>query len=139
MVMIFLDSSAIIAYKNKDDVNHKKAVVIFSRIADGEYGQVVISEFVFSEVVTVLLLRKGPKTALEVGEILRNAEELVMIRASILFDRAWDIFKSQKGSKFSFVDASSIACLQDRSIKQIATFDRDFGGIESVNVVNGAP
>ncbi|MEW5761263.1 MAG: PIN domain-containing protein [Candidatus Thermoplasmatota archaeon] len=133
--MIFLDSNVIIAYKNKDDINHKKAYAIFSKIVDGKYGQAVISEFIFSEVVTVLFLRKGLKTAAEVGKILKYAHEVTMIRASEIFDKAWEIFIEQKGTKFSFVDASTIACLRDRAIKHIATFDLDFEKIENIDVV----
>lgn len=48
--MIFLDSSAIVAYKNADDINHKKAAGIFQKLNAGDYGIGVISEFVFSEV-----------------------------------------------------------------------------------------
>ncbi len=37
-ILIFLDSSTIIAYKNADDVNHKKAVDIFQKLNAVEYG-----------------------------------------------------------------------------------------------------
>ncbi len=40
--MIFLDSSAIIAYKNADDINHKKATDIFQKLNAGDYGVGVI-------------------------------------------------------------------------------------------------
>jgi predicted nucleic acid-binding protein len=68
--LLFLDSSAIIAYKNADDINHKKAANIFQKLDAGEYGIGVISEFVFSEVTTVLGLRKSLESAREVGNVL---------------------------------------------------------------------
>jgi predicted nucleic acid-binding protein len=135
-IVIFLDSSAIIAFKNADDVNHPSAVRVFERISRGEYGQAVISEFIFSEVVTVLLLRKGLGTAAEAGRVLEEAEEISIVRASSLFESGWKVFLDQKGTKFSFVDASSIACMRERGIRHVATFDRDFKKVDGVNVVS---
>ena len=135
--MIFLDSSVIIAFKNDDDVNHEKAQALISKIHEGEYGPAVITELVFAEVVTVLLLKKGLQAAVEVGDILREAKEVSTIKASTLFEKAWEVFKEQKkGVQFSFVDASTIACLRERSIKYIATFDRDFEKVDGIKVVS---
>ena len=135
--MIFLDSSAIIAYKNADDINHKKAVNIFQKLNAGEYGVGVISEFVFSEVTTVLALRKSLEAASEVGNILLEAKEIEIMKASEVFERTWNIFSKQGNAGFSFVDASNIACMEIRKIRKIATFDKDILRIKSVEVVNG--
>lgn len=135
--MIFLDSSAIIAYKNADDKNHKKAVNIFQKLNAGEYGIGVISEFVFSEVTTVLALRKSMEAAKEVGTVLLEAKEIEIIKASEVFERTWEIFSNQKDTGLSFVDASNLACMELRIIRKLATFDRDFLRMMAVEVVNG--
>ena len=135
--MIFLDSSVIIAYKNADDTNHTKAVEIFSKLNKGEYGKGVISEFIFTEVTTVLALKSDLNTATNVGNILLDAKEIEIMKASDVFERTWEIFKDQKNTKLSFVDASNIACMEQRKIKKIATFDRDFLKIGYVEVVKG--
>jgi predicted nucleic acid-binding protein len=135
--LLFLDSSAIIAYKNADDINHKKAANIFQKLNAGEYGIGVISEFVFSEVTTVLALRKSLEAAREVGNVLLEAKEIEIMKASDVFDRTWKIFSNQKNTGFSFVDASNLACMEMRKIRKIATFDKDFLKVKSVEVVNG--
>lgn len=135
--MIFLDSSAIIAYKNADDINHKKAVNIFQKLNAGKYGIGVISEFVFSEVTTVLALRKSMDAAKEVGNVLLEAKEIEIMKASDVFERSWEIFSNQENTGLSFVDASNLACMEIRKIRKIATFDKDFLKIRSVEVVNG--
>lgn len=133
--MIFLDSCIITAYKNADDINHKKAVEIFQRVSEGKYGRGVISEFIFSEVTTVLALRKNLEAAKDVGNILLDAKEIEIIKASNIFERAWEIFINQENTALSFVDASNLACMEERDIKRIATFDKDFLKINSVEVV----
>ena len=135
--MIFLDSSAIIAYKNADDINHKKAVNIFQKLNAGEYGIGVISEFVFLEVTTVLALRKSMEAAREVGNVLIEAKEIEIMKASEVFERTWKLFSYQENTRFSFVDASNLACMEIRKIRKIATFDKDFLSVRSVEVVNG--
>jgi len=54
-----------------------------------------------------------------------------------VFERTWEIFTDQENTKLSFVDASNLACMEKRKIRKIATFDKDFLKIESVEVVNG--
>jgi len=135
--LIFVDSSVIIAYKNADDINHKKAVDIFQKLNAGEYGIGVISEFVFSEVTTVLALRKSMDAAKEVGNVLLEAREIEIMKASEVFEKSWEIFSNQENTGLSFVDASNLACMEMRKIRKIATFDKDFLKIVSVEVVNG--
>lgn len=135
--MIFLDSSAIIAYKNADDINHEKASDIFQKLNSGDYGIGVVSELLFSEVTTVLALRKSMEAAKEVGNVLLEAREIEIMRASEVFERSWEIFSNQEDSGLSFVDASNLACMEMRNIRKIATFDKDFVKIKSVEVVNG--
>jgi predicted nucleic acid-binding protein len=135
--LIFLDSSAIIAYKNADDINHKKASDIFQKLNAGDYGIGVISEFVFSEVATVLALRRSMDAAKEVGNVLLEAREIEIMRASEVFERSWEIFSNQENTGLSFVDASNLACMEMRKIRKIATFDKDFIKIRSVEVVKG--
>lgn len=135
--MIFLDSSVIIAYKNADDINHKKASDIFQKLNAGEYGIGVISEFVFSEVTTVLALRKSMDAAKEVGNVLLEAREIEIVNASEVFERGWEIFANQRDTDLSFVDATNLACMEIRGIRKIATFDKDFLKIGSVEVLIG--
>jgi predicted nucleic acid-binding protein len=135
--LIFIDTSAIISYKNADDINHKKALDIFQKLNSGEYGIGVISEFVFSEVTTVLALRKSMAAAKELGNILLEAREIEIMKASEVFERSWDIFTNQKNTALSFVDASNLACMEKKKIKKIATFDKDFLRRSEVEVVGG--
>ena len=134
--MLFLDSNIIIAYKNENDVNHDRASNIFNDIKRDKYGAIVISEFIFQEVVTVLTLRYCLKAAIETGEILLEAEEINLIKVSDIFDLTWDIFKKQTGTKLSFVDASNLACLKFMGVNQIATFDKEFKKIKDIKIID---
>jgi hypothetical protein len=122
--MILLDSSLIIAYSNVADVNHKKALQIVKDIYRGKYGTPVITDYIFDEVVTVMLVKtKSIKKVAELGETLLNSSLMFRVDEDI-FNFAWKMFKGQR--KFSFTDCTSIAVCKANGISNIATFDKDF-------------
>ena len=100
-------------------------------------GSGVISEFVFSEVTTLLALRKSLEAAKEVVNVLFEAGEIEILKASEVFESSWEIFSNQENTGLSFVDASNLTCMEMRKIRKIATFDKDFLRISGVEVVSG--
>jgi predicted nucleic acid-binding protein len=69
-----------------------------------------------------------------VGNVLLEAREIEIMRASEVFESSWEIFSNQEDSGLSFVDASNLACMEMRGIRKIATFDKDFLGRSEVVV-----
>jgi predicted nucleic acid-binding protein len=122
--VIVLDSSFLIAFHNADDVHHPAAAKAMRRVLGGEWGTALLSEYVFHEVVTVVLLRRNLATAIEVGEILLRAREIEFIAGAEVFVDAWPIFREQRRTKLSFVDAALIAAAEKNDVAAIATFDR---------------
>ncbi|MGQ4834306.1 MAG: PIN domain-containing protein [Candidatus Asgardarchaeia archaeon] len=55
---ILLDSSVIIAFFNKRDKNHKRALELTEKALIDHYGTIFISDYVFDETVTYLLKRQ---------------------------------------------------------------------------------
>ncbi|MEM2913691.1 MAG: PIN domain-containing protein [Candidatus Bathyarchaeia archaeon] len=124
--MILLDSSLIVAYSNEADENHAKALQIVEDLERGKYGTLVITDYIFDEVVTVMLVKtKNLEKVLELGETLLNSTLLFRINED-LFNQAWRLFKEQGKPKFSFTDCTSIAVCRANGISNIATFDEDF-------------
>ncbi|MCE8425083.1 MAG: PIN domain-containing protein [Candidatus Methanoperedens sp.] len=67
----------------------------------------------------------------------RGIWEIEIMKASEVFERSWEIFSNQENTGLSFVDASNLARMEMMKIRKIATFDKDFLKIRSVEVVNG--
>jgi predicted nucleic acid-binding protein len=133
--VILLDSSLIVAYSNELDQNHIKAKQIIDDVAKERYGTPIITDYVFDEVVTVMLARtKSLARVTGLGETLLGATQLVRIDEG-LFDMAWVIFKQQRKNKFSFTDCTSIAVCRAREISNVATFDEDFAELDAVNAI----
>jgi hypothetical protein len=68
--VIVLDSSFLVAYHNRRDVHHGAAAATMEKLVTGEWGPALLLEYVFLEVTTVLLARRGLYVAARLAAIL---------------------------------------------------------------------
>ena len=133
--MIILDTSFIVSYFNKRDQNHLQAVKLMEEVANITYGPLSITDSIFGEVVTVCLLRlKSLRKASQIGNTLLNSMKIIEVDKTS-FDQAWHLFSKQKSTIFSFTDCTTVSVMRENDIKNIATFDEDFGKIKGINTV----
>lgn len=133
--MIALDSSFLIGYYNERDAHHRAARSAMEDFLEGKWGQGLLLEYVFWEVVTVLLVRRDLDVARRVGRLLLSARELEFVPCSDLFVDALDFFTSQKQTRLSFADAALAVAALTRAGGQILTFDQGFGKVEGLGVL----
>lgn len=134
--MLILDSSFLVAYHNQRDVHHRAAVEAVGRLAGGEWGRGLLLEYVFLEVVTVLLARRGLETASRVATALLHAREVDFVPCSDLFPETLETFSLQANRGWSFTDAAIVTVVRGREgISQVATFDAGFREVEGLEVV----
>ena len=133
--MIILDTSFLVAFHNASDVHHERAAGLMERIVAGEWGDVLLLEYVFLETTTVLALRRDLPTAVRVGGHLLSSREVRFSGASDHSAAAWDVFRSQERAALSFVDAAIVAVARAVGSPFVATFDRGFRGVPGVEVV----
>jgi predicted nucleic acid-binding protein len=134
--MLVLDSSFLIAFHNERDFYHARALGIMDRAMAGEWGPMLLPEYVFLEVVTVVRLRRNLATAVRVGEALLKSRELEFLPCSEVFLRAFETFRGEPRRKLSFVDAAVAAIARIHPPGAVATFDSGFKGLEGVVLVN---
>ena len=106
------------------------------RFLAGEWGKGLLLEYAFLEVVTVIMLRLDLATAIRVGRILLESEELEFASCSSLFHETFDGFSSQNGTSLSFVDAALAQAARNRADGQILTFDAEFRKLPALRVQN---
>ena len=76
--MILLDSSFLVAVEVETDENHKKAIIIRDKIIRGDFGNTVISDYIFDETITVTIVRtKDLEKTILIGENLKASAELI--------------------------------------------------------------
>lgn len=133
--MILLDSSFLVAFHNSRDVHHESAAAVMRDLLAGRWGQALLLEYVFLEVVTVLLARRGLETARSVGATLLGAREVDFVPCSELFVDSLKTFNGQADSDLSFTDAAIVTAARRQEKGWVATFDGDFRGIEGVHPI----
>jgi predicted nucleic acid-binding protein len=133
--VIVLDSSFLIAHHNTRDVHHVAAARVMARLLAGEWGRTLLLEYVFLEVVTVLLTRRGLGVANEVATRLLQAEDVDFVPCSDLFLDTLQVFRDQARHRLSFTDAAIVTVARQHRPGLVATFDADFRDLEGVTVV----
>lgn len=125
--MHLLDSSVIIAFFRKRELDHKKARDILSSL-DG----FAVSDYVISEVATVLRIKEGVQIAGNaIGLLKWNTNVEVARLSEEEFEETIHSFLNEKKT-ISFTDASLIILAKKRGLK-LVTFDEDLRKIASRN------
>ena len=101
----------------------------------GVFGRLLLLEYVFLEVVTVLLARCGHTVALDAADTLLNAEEVDFLPCSELFRPALDVCRTSTTDRLSFTDAAIVAPARRHETRFVATFDEGFRRIEGLTPV----
>src|SRR3989442_14403629 len=106
--MIVLDSSFLVAYHNQRDVHHRAAAATMEKLVTGKWGPALLLEYVFLEVVTVLLARRGLEVAVRTATLLLQAREVEFVPSSDMFLSVFDTFRRQRQTRLSFTDAAIV-------------------------------
>ncbi|MBT9171257.1 MAG: 23S rRNA-specific endonuclease VapC20 [Actinobacteria bacterium] len=127
MRAVFVDTSALVALKNKSDTNHLEASRCFQELlATGT--RLITTNFVFDETYTLLQRRMNHEVAVEFGKTLRASEIIRYLRITKeLEDKAWEIAVKYKDKSFSFTDCTSFAVMESLGIREAFAFDECFG------------
>ena len=119
---VFWDTSGIIAFLRADDPHHEEAVACVRRL-ERERKRLVLTNFIVSEVYTLLLVKVSPHIARRwlrenpiIPERVTEADE----------ERAKEILLSQEDKDYSYVDATSFAVMERLGLDTAFTFDRHF-------------
>lgn len=122
---VFADSNYFIGLFNPEDSLHLRARQV-SQILHDKKISIVLSEYNFLEVTTVLSQRAGRKTAIIAGHGLRTNPDTTIVHINeYVHEATWKIFQGIEKKNFSFVDASILAIMEVEDIKSLLTFDRD--------------
>lgn len=128
--MIFIDSSAFIAYFVRSDTHHNKTQELFNKISEKE---LVTSSEIIDETLN-WLTRKAPKKITHELGIILLSEDIVNIIQTTKEDKlnALEIIKKYSNYNLSFTDAISFSLIKRLKIKSVFSLDKDFNLLKSV-------
>ena len=132
--MIVLDSSFLIGFHNGLDAHHAKASSLMHDFLDGRWGKGLLLEYVFLELVTVLLVRTGLVNASRVARLVLESEELEFVPCSELFAETVEAFTGQRNTKLSFTDIAIATTALKRADGLVLTFDEEFRKLPAIRL-----
>ncbi len=89
--------------------------------------EIVISNLIFIETVTVLSQQVGHGTAIAMGEYLeKDLKNPIIFIDKVLHGQSSEIFKKNKDKNISFTDCSVVAVMESEHIQKLLTFDKHF-------------
>ena len=136
--MIFFDSGFLLAFINEDDPKHARTVPVMDRALKGEFGRMVVSNFIIDEVLSLARVRtKSCDCGKAIHKFLRKTKDKKRLFLEIGIDEV--LMKSTTAiywkyceAGFSFTDCSILAVGDFLSISHLATFDDHFRGLTTV-------
>jgi hypothetical protein len=123
---LFVDTSAWLALNNKNDQYHDEAVSKITKVRQQKI-QLVTSEYVFDESVTIIRYRISHRAAVAFGEALisSNVASIEDITDEERL-KAWVLFKKYRDKDLSFTDCTSFALMVKLKLQKAFSFDDHF-------------
>jgi len=123
---LFVDTSAWLALNNKNDQYHDEAVSKITKVRQQKI-QLVTSEYVFNESVTIIRYRISHRAAVAFGDALisSNVASIEDITDEERL-KAWVLFKKYRDKDLSFTDCTSFALMVKLKLQKAFSFDNHF-------------
>lgn len=132
---LFLDSNYLIGLFSIRDTLHHQSLKLARQIQLGNHT-LRGTNYVISEVITVLAQRAGKAVALEAGKYLLTGNKIGIIQQTKYHDqRTWLLFRKTRNKNISFVDASIITTMHHEGIKLLVTFDKHLKTLAKKNKI----
>lgn len=123
---LFVDTSAWLALNDKNDQYHDEAVSKITKVRQQKI-QLVTSEYVFDESVTIIRYRISHRAAVAFGDALisSNVASIEDITDEERL-KAWVLFKKYRDKDLSFTDCTSFALMVKLKLQKAFSFDNHF-------------
>src|SRR5688572_22837895 len=121
---VFVDASAFVALNNITDSHAEESVRILEKLQK-KSAHLITTNFVIAEALTVISLRAGRVNAIDFGRTVMKDIEVIRateMEEGLAFERFAEIVQKD----VSFVDCLSFVVCEQREVKDIFTFDKDF-------------
>ncbi len=125
--MIFVDTSAWLALADRHDRNHAEAREFGRRLARGEFGRQVTTNYIMVETVTLARRRLGLETAMRLARTVAASGQVTTCWIEpVHHTEAMDLMGRHPDKLWSVADCTSFVVMRALAISSAFTFDRDF-------------
>ncbi len=123
---LFVDTSAWLALNDRNDQYYSKAVAKSGEIKKHRI-ELVTSEYIMDESITLIRYRVSHQAAVTFGDSLLNSN-IVRIEDVGAEERykAWEMFKRYADKELSFTDCTSFILMKNLRLQKAFAFDEHF-------------
>lgn len=123
---VFIDTSALYAFVDRNDAGHKNARDAVARLATAG-RQFIVTDYVVAETVNLANARGGSLVA---NRVLDLMEQTAGIRLEWIdpprFDLTKSFFRKHADHDYSFTDCSSFVVMRELRVTEALTTDKHF-------------
>ncbi len=125
--MIFVDTSAWLALADRHDGDHVRVLDVARRIARGEFGKQVTTNYVVTETLTLIRRRLGLSAAVSLAKTFGESDEIrVFWIEPVHHEEAVQLMANHEDRVWSLTDCASFVVLRALQIRQALALDDDF-------------
>lgn len=122
---VVVDTSALYALVDRRDPNHLRAATFLR--AQSIKHNLLISNHVFDEAMTLCKMRLGHSVALQLGMRVRTSELIEVVLFGAEEEMAtWRLFGQYRDKEWSYTDCASFVLAQQRKTVLAFSFDHHF-------------
>lgn len=123
---VFADTGAWCALYDRSDVHHARASAFLHEL-NKQKAQLITSDYVLDESLTLLRFRVGHREAVDLGKwVLQSPLVKVVNVDEKIWQSAWDLFIRYDDKHFSFTDCTSFAIMRQLGLLNAFAFDHNF-------------
>jgi len=123
---VFADTGAWCALYDRSDVHHARASAFLQELKR-EKAQLITSDYVLDESLTLLRFRAGHKEAVDLGKWVLQSPLVKRINVDEkIWQSAWEMFVKYNDKAFSFTDCTSFAIMRQLGLMNAFAFDHNF-------------
>ena len=125
--MIFVDTSAWLALADRHDRDHIRTLEVGRRIARGQYGKQVTTNYVTTETLTLVRRRLGLAAAVSLAKTFAESDEIrVFWIEPVHHEEAVQLMAAHADKVWSLTDCASFVVMQALQIRQALALDDGF-------------
>ena len=131
MVPFVVDSGVFKGAFNPRDQYHKQAAPIVGEIGLGRLGTIIITDYIFDEILTFIRKKSSPIKSVEAMNAILDSEYIVVDKITEeIFNLAMILFETKE--HLSFTDAITVIYMKSKNITDIISFDTGFDTVEGL-------
>jgi uncharacterized protein len=125
--MIFVDTSAWLALADLHDRDHVRTLDVGRRIARGQYGKQVTTNYVTAETLTLVRRRLGLTAAVSLAKTFAESDEIrVFWIEPVHHEEGVQLMAAHADKVWSLTDCTSFVVMHALQIRQALALDDDF-------------